>query len=228
MNSVRSLEERAVLGTGPLTPQYDAALALAGDLHRGDMRKGSRVPYLSHLMSVSALVLEHGGSEQTAIAGLLHDAVEDAPAGKGPEVLNEIERRFGATVADIVRSCSDGLDIAGNRSGSWVQRKLPYIQNLPHKSPGSALVTAADKTHNARAIAEDVRAYGTSFWSIFNACPHQLAWYYGSVVVGLAAPLGGSTIMPVLDDAVEALVHATGVGASSLGAAPDPCDCPPR
>jgi (p)ppGpp synthase/HD superfamily hydrolase len=95
------------------------------------MRKGSQIPYLSHLMSVSALVLEYGGSEVAAIAGLLHDAVEDAPQGQGPAVLADIGHAFGLDVAAIVRACSDGLDEAGNRSGTWAQRKTSYVETLP-------------------------------------------------------------------------------------------------
>ena len=114
-----ALEARKTLGAGPLSERFDEALAYASRHHREQLRKGSRVPYMSHLMSVSATVLEHGGSEDQAIAALLHDAVEDAPDGEGPRVLAEIRERFGKPVADIVEACSDGLDAAGNRSGAW-------------------------------------------------------------------------------------------------------------
>jgi (p)ppGpp synthase/HD superfamily hydrolase len=114
---------------------------------------------MSHLMSVSALVLEHGGTEDQAISALLQHAVEDAPAGQGGAVLAEIRTRFGDTVADIVRSCSDGLDEAGNRSGTWRERKEAYIAGLATKSAEALLVTAADKTHNALCIAADVRRF---------------------------------------------------------------------
>lgn len=104
-----TLETRRELGCGPLTERFDEALLHASRHHRQQLRKASQVPYVSHLMSVSALVLEHGGSEDQAIAALLHDAVEDAPAGTGGAVLAEIRSRFGDAVADIVRACSDGL-----------------------------------------------------------------------------------------------------------------------
>lgn len=221
--SQRTLTSRELVGSGPLTVRYDEALAFASEHHRGQLRKGSKVPYLSHLMSVSALTLEHGGSEMTALAALLHDAVEDA--ADGPAALAEIQRRFGSAVAAIVRSCSDGLDEDGNRSGSWVERKLPYIAHLDQKTPEAALVTAADKTHNARCITDDVRTYGPEFWTVFNACPHQLAWYYASVRAGLVGPLGDSTILPVLADAVDGLIAAAGVGNPAVGGRPAACDC---
>src|SRR3954449_9815042 len=146
-----TLEARHELGCGPLTERFDEALLFAARHHREQLRKGSRVPYMTHLMSVSSLVMEHGGSEDQAIAALLHDAVEDAPAGQGGAVLADIRSRFGDDVADIVRACSDGLEEAGNRSGSWPERKAPYVAALrdPAKKPDAALlVTAADKTHN--------------------------------------------------------------------------------
>src|SRR3712207_6225248 len=157
------------MGAGPLSERFDDALLFASRHHREQLRKGSRVPYMTHLMSVSALVMEHGGSEDQAIAALLHDAVEDAPAGTGGAVLAEIRSRFGDTVADIIRACSDGLDADGNRSGSWAERKRPYVAGLADKPVDALLVTAADKTHNGRCIAADVRRCGQGFWSTFNA-----------------------------------------------------------
>src|SRR3712207_2691280 len=152
-----TLEERKDMGSGPLSTRYDEALVYASEHHRKQLRKGSRVPYLTHLMSVSALVLEHGGTEDQAIAGLLHDAVEDAPMGTGGAVLADIRERFGDDVADIVRACSDGLDAGGNRSGTWAERKLAYVEALPGKPAETLVVTAADKTHNGLCIAADVR-----------------------------------------------------------------------
>src|SRR5438477_11665077 len=97
-----TLQDRRTLGCGPLSERFDEALTYASRHHRRQLRKGSRVPYMTHLMSVSALVLEHGGSEDQAIAALLHDAVEDAPDGQGGAVLADIRARFGETVATIV------------------------------------------------------------------------------------------------------------------------------
>ena len=118
-----TLEARRSMGTGPLSERFDEALLFASRHHREQLRKGSQVPYMTHLMSVSALVMEHDGSEDQAIAALLHDAVEDAPAGTGGAVLAEIRSRFGDAVADIVRACSDGLDADGNRSGTWASAR---------------------------------------------------------------------------------------------------------
>ena len=211
-----TLEDRRTTGSGPLTDRYDQALAYASAHHREQLRKGSRVPYLTHLMSVSALVLEHGGSEDQAIAGLLHDAVEDAPAGTGGAVLADIRERFGDAVADIVRACSDGLDADGNRSGTWAERKRPYVAQLGEKPLDALLVTAADKTHNGLCIAADVRRYGQGFWSTFNASRDELLWYYTSVERAVAERLPGSSIAGALRRAVDELVAAAGTERSAV------------
>jgi (p)ppGpp synthase/HD superfamily hydrolase len=174
-------------------------------------------------MSVSALVLEHGGSEDQAIAGLLHDAVEDAPAGTGGAVLTEIRSRFGDDVADTVRACSDGLDADGNRSGTWAERKRPYVAGLVDKPLDALLVTAADKTHNGLCIAADVRRYGQDFWSTFNASRDELLWYYTSVERAVAERLPGSSITAALHRAVDELLSAAGVDRADV-----PGDLPVR
>jgi (p)ppGpp synthase/HD superfamily hydrolase len=211
-----TLETRSTMGSGPLSERYDQALQFAAEHHREQLRKGSQVPYLTHLMSVSALVLEHGGSEDQAIAGLLHDAVEDAPEGRGCAVLADIRERFGDAVADIVRACSDGLDADGNRSGTWPERKLPYVEGLATKPADALLVTAADKTHNGLCIAADVRRYGQGFWSTFNASREELLWYYTSVERAVADRLPGSSIAGALRRAVDELVAAAGTERSAI------------
>jgi (p)ppGpp synthase/HD superfamily hydrolase len=211
-----TLETRSTMGSGPLSERYDQALQFAAEHHREQLRKGSQVPYLTHLMSVSALVLEHGGSEDQAIAGLLHDAVEDAPEGQGGAVLADIRERFGDAVADIVRACSDGLDADGNRSGTWPERKLPYVEGLATKPADALLVTAADKTHNGLCIAADVRRYGQGFWSTFNASREELLWYYTSVERAVADRLPGSSIAGALRRAVDELLAAAGTERSAV------------
>lgn len=203
-----TLDDRKTMGAGPLSERFDVALVYAAGHHRKQLRKGSRVPYMSHLMSVSALVMEHGGTEDQAIAALLHDAVEDAPAGQGGAVLAQIRGRFGDAAADIVLACSDGLNDSGERKGTWQERKQPYVAGLPHKSLDALLVTAADKTHNGLCIAADVRLYGQNFWSTFNASRDELVWYYTSVRDVVVDRLPGSSIAEALRRAVDELVTA--------------------
>jgi (p)ppGpp synthase/HD superfamily hydrolase len=167
-----------------ITPRYADAVAYACELHRTQVRKGSGTPYAAHLLSVSALVLEHGGDEDEAIAALLHDAVEDQG---GLPLLAAIEARYGPRVAEIVRACSDSLVEDGAAKAPWRERKEQYLAHLAEAPEDVALVSAADKLHNARAIVADLRDHGAALWSRFNASdPAEQLWYYES----LAAVLG--------------------------------------
>ena len=214
MPTTLSMADRTTLGASALTTRYDDALLFAAQHHRSQCRKGSRVPYLSHLMSVSALVLEHGGSEDQAIAGLLHDAVEDAPKGRGLDALRTIGDRFGGSVREMVAACSDSLNDDEHGKAPWRERKLAYVDALAdrgQKSDDAVLVTAADKTHNALSIARDLRDYGTGFWRTFNACEHDLLWYYTAVEGAIAARLGEHTVVTALHRAVDELIAAGGL-----------------
>ncbi|MEI8132902.1 MAG: HD domain-containing protein, partial [Leptolinea sp.] len=86
-----------------LKDRFKEALCYATDLHAEQIRKGSGVPYVAHLLGVASLVLEYGGSEDEAIAALLHDAVEDQG---GQKTRQEIAQRFGENVAQIVDGCT--------------------------------------------------------------------------------------------------------------------------
>jgi (p)ppGpp synthase/HD superfamily hydrolase len=158
-----------------LTERFDDAFRFAHELHRAQRRKGTPIPYISHLMTVAALVLEHGGTEDQAIAGLLHDAPEDQG---GAATLDEIRRRFGNTVGKIVADCTDAWT---DPKPEWHERKKAYIQRLPHKSRDSLLVSLADKTHNAEAIFWDYRKHGEALWSRFNGRAHGTRWYYNAL-----------------------------------------------
>src|SRR4051812_16251011 len=217
-----TLETRTTLGAGALGTRFDDALHFAFERHRFHVRKGSRVPYLSHLMSVSALVLEHGGSEDQAIAALLHDAVEDAAPGQGPDVLAAIGDEFGPEVRAMVEACSDSLNDEGGKR-PWRERKLASVvgQRGPaKKSDDALLVTAADKIHNARSIARDLRTYGPSFWRTFSACEHDLLWYYTAVEAAIAERLGAHEVVETLHRAVDELIAANGVERSDVRSTP--------
>ena len=129
-----------------LTTRYRDALVFSFDLHQQQLRKSSTVPYFAHLMSVSALVLEYGGSEDEAIAGLLHDAVEDQG---GLEILQEIRDRYGDKVASVVEECSDSFT---NPKPPWLERKITYLEHMKAASPSTRRVSLADKLHNLRDI----------------------------------------------------------------------------
>jgi (p)ppGpp synthase/HD superfamily hydrolase len=159
-----------------LTPRFEAALVMATQLHADQMRKGTGIPYISHLLGVSSLVLGHGGTEDQAIAGLLHDAVEDQG---GKETLKRIRNHFGSDVADIVDHCTDAHEVS---KPDWRPRKEKYIAKIATMPASAALVSCADKLHNARAILSDLRELGDDLWSRFNGEKEGTLWYYRSLV----------------------------------------------
>lgn len=159
-----------------LTRRFDYAFNFAHRLHRDQRRKGTPIPYISHLMTVSALVIEHGGDEDQAIAGLLHDAAEDQG---GEATLAEIRVTFGDKVAAIVSDCTDAWV---EPKPPWRKRKEAYIAALPHKPPDSLLVSLADKTHNAEAILFDYRELGDALFDRFSGGRDGTQWYYQSLV----------------------------------------------
>lgn len=158
-----------------LTMRFTEALEYARAHHADDVRKGTTIPYLSHLLAVSAIALEHGGAEAHAIAALLHDVVED---GGGEAALAEIDERFGSDVAAIVAGCSDTTAAVKE---DWQLRKDRYIEHLELAEPDVLLVSAADKLHNARSILADLREHGEELWGRFNRGVQNQLWYYGAL-----------------------------------------------
>jgi (p)ppGpp synthase/HD superfamily hydrolase len=183
-----------------LTDRYTRALDLARVLHGADVRKGTTIPYLTHLMSVSALVLEHGGDEDQAIAALLHDAGED----HGGELrIEAIKAEFGERVARIVADCSDSLTEDRHAKAPWSERKARYISHLSgHVHDESLVVSAADKLHNGRAILADHRRDGERVWRKFNADADWdgTYWYYTRLVEVLGRRLEGDRAAALVDE----------------------------
>jgi len=158
-----------------LTARFVDALGYAAELHLDQARKGSNVPYAGHLLGVCSLVLEEGGSEDEAIAALLHDAGED----QGGELrLDDIRERYGANVQAIVRACSDTL---ADEKPAWRARKEDYLRHLEHQPDSVLLVSLADKLFNARAILRDYLHVGESLWSRFTGGRDGQLWYYRSL-----------------------------------------------
>ena len=167
----------------PLPDAVDAALVWHGAQTRKD---GS--PYVSHLLQVAGLVLEHGGSQRAAVAALLHDVVEDTDV-----TLEEIADRFGDEVAGIVNECTDSIEGFGRGADTWRARKEAYLAHLVTASPEAALVSACDKLHNLRAM-----VLGDVDWSTFHAGAEDQRWFYSSMVDVLLAR--GDVPAVVLDE----------------------------
>jgi (p)ppGpp synthase/HD superfamily hydrolase len=159
-----------------LTSRFEEALRYANRLHSTQNRKGTDIPYVAHLLGVTALVLEDGGDEDEAIAALLHDAVEDQG---GLEILNEIRSQFGERVASIV----DGLtDAYTEPKPPWQQRKEAYIEHLRHATVEVRRVSLADKLHNVRALLRTLSQEGDETWDRFRGGKTGTLWYYRTLV----------------------------------------------
>jgi len=159
-----------------LTARFGLAVAFANQLHRRQIRKGSGIPYMSHLLGVASLALEHGANEDEAIAAVLHDAVEDQG---GIPTLKTIRRTFGKRVAEIVEECTDAVVIP---KPEWKPRKVAYIARLATASRSGQLVSACDKLHNARSILGDYREVGEDLWSRFTGGKEGTLWYYQALI----------------------------------------------
>jgi (p)ppGpp synthase/HD superfamily hydrolase len=155
-----------------LGPRFNEAFVFAAEKHAGQTKKGTGVPYLSHVMGVAGLVLEAGGDEEMAIAALLHDVVEDCG---GMQALKEIEEKFGRRVAHIVDGCTDSY---GSPKPPWRERKEKYLTRVRDEDDETRLVSVADKVHNTRAILMDYREIGDKVWDRFAGKRDGSLWYY--------------------------------------------------
>ena len=176
--------ETTISDTNPAWTRLAAAAAFAFALHAGQRRKGTTIPYIAHLMSVAALVLEHGGDEEQAIAGLLHDAIEDG----GADQEEIIKGRFGFRVAAIVRACTDS-DVFPKPP--WRERKERYIEHLDDVGQDVLLVSACDKLHNARAIVSDLSVHGPEVFTRFAGGRDGTLWYYDALAEVFSRRLPG-------------------------------------
>lgn len=159
-----------------LSQRFSEALSFAYQLHQDQVRKGSGIPYISHLLGVASLVLEYGGDEDEAIAALLHDAIEDQG---GIVTRNEIFNRFGEKVTKIVEGCSDSQSTP---KPPWKDRKETYLKHLKTADNSVLLVATADKLYNARSILKDYGLLGEEIWERFHGKKEGTIWYYQSLV----------------------------------------------
>jgi (p)ppGpp synthase/HD superfamily hydrolase len=183
-----------------LTERFEQALVYAARLHAGQTRKRSPVPYIAHLLSVTALVLEDGGSEDEAIAALLHDAVEDQG---GMQVLEAIRSRFGERVAAIVDGCTDAYVAP---KPPWQERKEAFIARLKAAGPEVHRVSLADKVHNARTIVADLRVQGAHVWAKFNGGKSGTLWYY-QTLLSIYREVDASPLVAELEIAVAEMLR---------------------
>lgn len=184
-----------------LSPRFGRALERAHAWHIDHSRKGGDIPYVAHLLAVAALVLEAGGTEDHAIAALLHDAVEDRPERATFDAIGD---EFGADVKAIVEACTDSTPSGERGPETWEVRKRAYVEHLRTASPGALLVSCADKLHNARALLRDLRAEGAGLWERFSQTDgdRQVEHYRAMTDVFLARLEGPGWLAEELDRVV--------------------------
>lgn len=190
----------------PLGPRFDQALALASHLHRDQLRKGTSIPYLSHLLSVAALVIENGGDEDEAIAALLHDALEDCA---DQITATSLEKQFGPRVRELVEACTDTPPgFRGGRKPAWGARKEAYVLRVKSgEIPWR--VSLADKLHNARCILRDHREGGDEVWERFSASKEETLGYYASLAAAYRTAGAHGYMLEELDRVVRELMRRT-------------------
>lgn len=189
-----------------MAERIEEALVYAVRHHRGQCRKGTRIPYIAHLLQVAGLVLEAGGDEDLAIAARLHDAIEDPAPGDAPRVQEEIEGRFGERVLRIVEGCTDA-----DPEEKEAER---YVEHLRRAPADVLLVSSADKLHNARAIVQDLCVHGPALWERFTAGRVGSLWYYRALV-DVYREAGTTPLLEELDRAVSKMDQIAGIHAEA-------------
>jgi len=186
-----------------MTRRFDEALAYAHAVHATQTRKVTGTPYIGHLIGVASIVIDDGGSEDEAIAALLHDAAEDQG---GRARLDDIRARFGDGVAKIVEDCTDSWQTPKKL---WTERKRQYVEHARTLGAASLRVSAADKVHNAYAILRGLRNVGDTVWARFNAGPDDILAYYQSLVRSYREA-GGGRLVDELDRIVKGIEREMG------------------
>ena len=213
--------------TAGTEPVYDArmadALAFAAEKFACVTRKGNGAPYLSHLLAVAALVMEHGGTPEQAIAAILHDYLEDIPGATAAE----LDARFGAHVTHLVRALSDAED--AEHKAPWRERKEAYLAKLASEPAEVKLVSAADKLHNATTLLRDLRVQGEATFERFKGKRDGTLWYHREVIGALRVGFD-HPILASLEDVVRALeAECGGISPEAFPTAsrPPPAPSPP-
>ncbi len=209
----------------PYGPMYGQALAAVADWHLPQTRKGTSIPYVTHLLTVSALVLEDGGSETEAVAALLHDTIEDAAELTAPVSRDEIGRRFGEAVLEIVDDCSDADPSDGQQKAPWLFRKSHHIDALTAvmttpRATSTARVVAADKLSNIRAQLVDAESMGESSWNRFKGGFGGTAWYLRQMSAVVSPQLPDSMLVRELSKCLNELETLCRIVSDRLGDEP--------
>jgi (p)ppGpp synthase/HD superfamily hydrolase len=159
----------------PKGRRLEQSILLATKAFSGITRKGTDIPYVTHLFCVMANVAEHGGDEDLCIAAVLHDYLEDIPGSS----VSQLAAQFGDRVAGIVLAVSDSTVLP---KPPWRDRKERFLARLGGESEDVKLICAADKLHNVRSLLRDLKRDGISTLDRFSGGRDGTLWYYTQVV----------------------------------------------
>ena len=187
-----------------LSEKFEEALVYATQAHGNQMRKKTGIPFVAHILGVTAIALEYGASETEAISALLHDTVEDCG---GADRLRDIRKKFGDDVAGIVDGCTDTYETP---KPPWLERKRAYIEHLKDSDSSTRLVTASDKLHNTRAILAELRRHGTDVFDRFGGKKDGTLWYYRTLVTAFREHGNRTDLIGELDRVVTEIEKLTG------------------
>jgi (p)ppGpp synthase/HD superfamily hydrolase len=188
-----------------LSDKFEEALVYATQAHGNQMRKKTGIPFVAHILGVTAIALEYGANETEAIGALLHDTVEDCG---GAERLRDIREKFGDDVAGIVDGCTDTYETP---KPPWLERKRAYIEHLKDSDSSTRLVSASDKLHNTRAILAELRRHGTDVFDRFGGKKDGTLWYYRTLVTAFREHGNHTDLIGELDRVVTEIEKLTGV-----------------
>jgi (p)ppGpp synthase/HD superfamily hydrolase len=188
-----------------LSEKFEAALVYATRVHGDQMRKKTGIPFVAHILGVTAIALEYGASETEAISALLHDTVEDCG---GADRLPDIREKFGDDVAGIVDGCTDTYETP---EPPWLERKRAYIEHLKDSDSSTRLVSASDKLHNTRAILAELRRHGTDVFDRFSRNKEGTLWYYRTLVTAFREHGNHTDLIGELDRVVTEIEELAGV-----------------
>ena len=187
-----------------ISEKFEEALVYATQAHGNQMRKKTGIPFVAHILGVTAIALEYGASETEAISALLHDTVEDCG---GADRLRDIRKKFGDDVAGIVDGCTDTYETP---KPPWLERKRAYIEHLKDSDSPTRLVSASDKLHNTRAILAELRRHGTDVFDRFAGKKDGTLWYYRTLVTAFREHGNHTDLIGELDRVVTEIEKLTG------------------
>jgi (p)ppGpp synthase/HD superfamily hydrolase len=180
-----------------LSEEFEEALIYAARAHENQTRKKTGIPFIAHILGVTAIALEYGANETEAIAALLHDTVEDCGGAKR---LRDIREKFGDDVARIVDGCTDTYETP---KPPWLERKQRYIGHLKDSDSSTRLVSASDKLHNTRAILAELRRHGLEVFDRFAGKKDGTLWYYRTLVTAFRQHGDHADLIDELDRVVN-------------------------